>query len=73
MYTASSTEEIHRRESGKDYVQALTDEMQKIGIGEIATVSGRYYAMDRDNRWDRVEKAYRATDTTVRVSRQHPA
>ena len=34
--------------------------MQKIGIGEIATVSGRYYAMDRDNRWDRVEKAYRA-------------
>ena len=47
-------------ESGKDYVQALTDEMQKIGIGEIATVSGRYYAMDRDNRWDRVEKAYRA-------------
>ena len=47
-------------ESGKDYVQALTDEIQKIGIGEIATVSGRYYAMDRDNRWDRVEKAYRA-------------
>lgn len=47
-------------ESGKDYVQALTDEMQKIGIGEIATVSGRYYAMDRDNRWDRVELAYNA-------------
>ena len=34
--------------------------MKKIGIGEIATISGRYYAMDRDNRWDRVEKAYRA-------------
>ena len=47
-------------ESGKDYVQALADEMQKIGVGEIASVSGRYYAMDRDNRWDRVEKAYRA-------------
>lgn len=46
--------------SGKDYVQALTDEMAKIGVGEIATVMGRYYAMDRDNRWDRVEKAYRA-------------
>ena len=47
-------------ESGKDYVQALADEMQKIGVGEIASVSGRYYAMDRDNRWDRVENAYRA-------------
>ncbi len=46
--------------SGKDYVQALSDKMQEIGVGEIATVMGRYYAMDRDNRWDRVEKAYRA-------------
>ncbi len=46
--------------SGKDYVQALTDKMQEIGVGEVATVMGRYYAMDRDNRWDRVEKAYRA-------------
>ncbi|MCD7820139.1 MAG: 2,3-bisphosphoglycerate-independent phosphoglycerate mutase, partial [Lachnospiraceae bacterium] len=46
--------------SGKDYVQELADKMQEIGVGEIATVSGRYYAMDRDNRWDRVEKAYRA-------------
>ena len=46
--------------SGKEYVQALADEMEKIGVGEIATVMGRYYAMDRDNRWDRVEKAYRA-------------
>ena len=34
--------------------------MKEIGVGEVATVSGRYYAMDRDNRWDRVEKAYRA-------------
>ncbi len=46
--------------SGKDYVQALQDEMDRIGVGEIATVSGRYYAMDRDNRWERIEKAYRA-------------
>ncbi len=46
--------------SGKDYVQELTDKMQEIGVGEVATVMGRYYAMDRDNRWDRVEKAYRA-------------
>lgn len=46
--------------SGKGYVQELTDEMKKIGVGEIATVMGRYYAMDRDNRWDRVELAYNA-------------
>ena len=46
--------------SGQGYVQQLTDEMKKIGVGEIATVMGRYYAMDRDNRWDRVEKAYNA-------------
>ena len=47
-------------ESGKDYVQALQDEMDRIGCGQIATVAGRYYAMDRDNNWDRIEKAYRA-------------
>ena len=45
-------------ESGKDFVQALQDKMEEIGVGQIATVSGRYYAMDRDNRWDRIEKAY---------------
>ena len=32
--------------------------MKEIGVGEVATVMGRYYVMDRDNRWDRVEKAY---------------
>lgn len=47
-------------ESGKHFVEELQEQMKKIGIGEIATISGRYYAMDRDNRWDRVEKAYRA-------------
>ncbi len=46
--------------SGKDYIKELKDEMEKIGVGEIATVMGRYYAMDRDNRWERVEHAYRA-------------
>ena len=46
--------------SGKDYIKELKDEMEKIGVGEIATVMGRYYAMDRDNRWERVERAYRA-------------
>lgn len=34
--------------------------MKEIGVGEIASVSGRYYAMDRDNRWERVQKAYNA-------------
>ena len=38
----------------------LEAKMKEIGVGEVATVSGRYYAMDRDNRWDRVERAYRA-------------
>ena len=47
-------------ESGKDYIRALQDEMDRIGCGRIATVAGRYYAMDRDNHWDRIEKAYRA-------------
>ena len=47
-------------ESGKDYIQELQDKMDSIGCGKIATVGGRYYALDRDNHWDRVEKAYRA-------------
>lgn len=46
--------------SGKGFMQELLDKMKEIGVGEVATVSGRYYAMDRDNRWDRVEKTYRA-------------
>lgn len=46
--------------SGIDYVKDSMKTMQKIGVGKIATVMGRYYAMDRDNRWDRVEKAYSA-------------
>ena len=44
--------------SGKEYVEQLEAKMKEIGVGEVASVSGRYYAMDRDNRWDRVEKAY---------------
>ncbi len=44
--------------SGKDYVAELVDKMKEIGVGKVASLSGRYYAMDRDNRWDRVEKAY---------------
>lgn len=47
------------RSSG-EYLEELDEECRRIGTGEIATISGRYYAMDRDKRWDRVEKAYRA-------------
>lgn len=45
-------------QSAKGFAADLEEEMAKIGVGKIATVSGRYYAMDRDNNYDRVEKAY---------------
>ncbi|MBE6830017.1 MAG: 2,3-bisphosphoglycerate-independent phosphoglycerate mutase [Ruminococcaceae bacterium] len=47
-------------DSGKGYVAECAEKLKEIGVGEIATVMGRYYAMDRDNRWERVEKAYAA-------------
>jgi len=47
-------------DSGKAYMRQLLEQIARIGIGRVATVQGRYYAMDRDKRWDRVEKAYRA-------------
>ena len=46
--------------SGKHYVEQLQAKIQQLGVGEIATVMGRYYAMDRDKRWDRVQRAYDA-------------
>ena len=46
--------------SGEGYIQELQEKMKEKGVGKIATLSGRYYAMDRDKRWDRVEKAYNA-------------
>ncbi len=46
--------------SGQGFVADCVAEMEKIGVGKIASVMGRYYAMDRDNRWERVEKAYAA-------------
>ncbi len=46
--------------SGLGYVQELEEEMKKIGVGKIASVHGRYYAMDRDKRWEREEIAYKA-------------
>ena len=47
-------------QSGGDYLAQLETELARIGTGKIATVMGRYYAMDRDNRWERVEQAYNA-------------
>lgn len=47
-------------DSALQYTRELLNEMKAIGTGSLATLMGRYYAMDRDNRWERVEKAYRA-------------
>ena len=46
--------------SGKEFIEELEAKIKEIGVGQIASIEGRYYAMDRDNRWDRVEKAYAA-------------
>ncbi|MBM7704529.1 2,3-bisphosphoglycerate-independent phosphoglycerate mutase [Metabacillus iocasae] len=47
-------------QSAKGYIDELNAKLNEYGVGEIATLSGRYYSMDRDKRWERVEKAYRA-------------
>ncbi|MFS0724690.1 2,3-bisphosphoglycerate-independent phosphoglycerate mutase [Paenibacillus sp. 1P07SE] len=47
-------------DSARGYMEALQAKIEETGVGKIATVQGRYYAMDRDKRWDRVEKSYRA-------------
>ena len=47
-------------ESGAGYLEQLQKQMREIGIGQIASVAGRYYAMDRDKRWDRIERAFGA-------------
>ena len=46
--------------SGKGFIEELQEKLNALGVGKIASIAGRYYAMDRDNRWDRVEKAYAA-------------
>ena len=48
------------QKSGLDFFNRVNDKLEEIGLGKIATVGGRYYGMDRDNRWDRVLKAYNA-------------
>ena len=46
--------------SGKEYVEQLVNKCKEIGVGQVATVMGRFYAMDRDKRWDRLQRAYDA-------------
>ncbi|WP_044480659.1 2,3-bisphosphoglycerate-independent phosphoglycerate mutase [Paenibacillus antibioticophila] len=47
-------------DSAKGFIERLIKKIEEVGVGKIATVQGRYYAMDRDKRWERVEKSYRA-------------
>jgi 2,3-bisphosphoglycerate-independent phosphoglycerate mutase len=67
-------------ESGAGYVEQLAKEMRTIGVGRIASVSGRYYAMDRDKRWQRIERAFgamvlgngeKATDPVAAIRRSY--
>ncbi|KPQ39300.1 MAG: 2,3-bisphosphoglycerate-independent phosphoglycerate mutase [Phormidium sp.] len=54
--------------SGSAFIRKIQGHLDEVGVGKIVTVSGRYYAMDRDHRWDRVEKAYRVmTDNSTQV------
>ncbi len=47
-------------ESGIGYIREIEKKMREIGVGRIASVSGRYYAMDRDKRWERIDRAFHA-------------
>ena len=58
--------------SGLGYMKELLSKIDEIGIGTVSSVSGRYYAMDRDNRWDRVEKAYHAMTSTSNDNAKDP-
>jgi len=48
------------QKTAEKYIKATQEKLEEFGVGEFATISGRYYSMDRDKRWDRVEKSYRA-------------
>ena len=59
--------------SGKSYVEQLQAKLDELGTGKIATVMGRYYAMDRDKRWDRVQRAYDAIALGEGIFEEDPA
>ena len=58
--------------SGKGFLEDLIAKTKEIGVGKVASLSGRYYAMDRDNRWDRVELAYKSLVTGEGVQAEDP-
>ena len=58
--------------SGLEYMRKLEEKIKEIGVGEIATISGRYFSMDRDTNWDRTEKAYDAIVGKVNVTEKTP-
>ena len=58
--------------SAKGFMEELVAKMQEIGVGSVASVHGRYYAMDRDNRWDRIEKSYVALTKGEGVAETDP-
>jgi 2,3-bisphosphoglycerate-independent phosphoglycerate mutase len=67
-------------ESGAGFIEQIQQQMRTIGVGKIATIAGRYYAMDRDKRWDRIERAFnamvlgngeKATDPVAAVKRSY--
>lgn len=61
-----------RRDGGKEFIEKLVAKIQEVGVGTIATLSGRFYAMDRDNHWDRIEAAYRAIAEGVGPTAEDP-
>src|SRR6056297_494546 len=58
--------------SGINFIKELQEKIKEIGIGNIATISGRYYAMDRDNRYERTQKAYEAMTQGIGVENSDP-
>jgi 2,3-bisphosphoglycerate-independent phosphoglycerate mutase len=60
-------------ESGIGFIREITRKMREIGLGQIATTSGRYYAMDRDKRWERIERAFSAMVSGKAVKAEDPA
>lgn len=58
-------------QSGAETIDRVTEQMKHIGIGEIASVTGRYFAMDRDRRWERIESAYKAY--TMGIGKKNPS
>jgi 2,3-bisphosphoglycerate-independent phosphoglycerate mutase len=59
-------------QSAKRFLEMLQNKIKEIGIGKIATLSGRYFAMDRNNNWDRVEKSFLAMTSGIGVSEANP-